>query len=40
MAAKVIGPDERSDIALFKIDTDQKLPYGISGHSKDAKVVS
>ncbi len=36
--AKVIGRDERTDVALLKIDTDQKLPYVTWGNSDDAKV--
>ena len=36
--AKVIGRDEKTDIALVKIDTNQKLPYVTWGNSDDAKV--
>jgi serine protease Do len=36
--AKVIGRDERTDIALLKINTDEKLPYVTWGNSEDAKV--
>src|SRR5438105_12385604 len=36
--AKVIGRDEKTDIALLKIDSNQKLPYGNWGNSDDAKV--
>ena len=36
--AKVIGRDEKTDIALLKIDSDQKLPYVTWGNSDDAKV--
>ncbi len=36
--AKVIGRDEKTDIALLKIDTNQKLPYVTWGNSDDAKV--
>jgi serine protease Do len=36
--AKVIGRDQKTDIALLKIDTDQKLPYVNWGNSDDAKV--
>jgi serine protease Do len=36
--AKVIGRDEQTDIALLKVDTDQKLPYVTWGNSDDAKV--
>jgi serine protease Do len=34
----VIGRDEKTDIALLKIDSNQKLPYGTWGTSDDAKV--
>jgi len=36
--AKVIGRDEKTDIALLKIDSNQKLPYGTWRTSDDAKV--
>ena len=36
--AKVIGRDEKTDIALLKIDTNQKLLYVTWGNSDDAKV--
>ncbi|MGA7260210.1 MAG: DegQ family serine endoprotease [Stellaceae bacterium] len=36
--AKVIGRDEKTDIALLKIDSNQKLPYVTWGNSDDAKV--
>ncbi len=36
--AKVIGFDERSDIALIKITPDGKLPVAILGTSKDLEV--
>jgi serine protease Do len=36
--AKVIGRDEKTDIALVKIDSNQKLPYVTWGNSDDAKV--
>jgi serine protease Do len=36
--AKVIGRDEKTDIALLKIDSNQKLPYVTWGTSDDAKV--
>jgi serine protease Do len=36
--AKVIGRDERTDIALLKVDTHQELPYVTWGNSDDAKV--
>lgn len=36
--AKVVGRDERTDIALLKIDTDQKLSYVTWGNSDGAKV--
>jgi serine protease Do len=36
--AKVLGRDERTDIALLEIDSNQKLPYVTWGNSDDAKV--
>jgi len=36
--AKVFGRDERTDIALLKIDTDEKLSYVTCGNSDEAKV--
>ena len=36
--AKVIGRDEKTDIALVKVDSNQKLPYVTWGNSDDAKV--
>lgn len=36
--AKLIGSDERSDIALIKIDAKKKLPVAVLGSSKDVKV--
>jgi serine protease Do len=36
--AKVVGRDEKTDIALVKIDANQKLPYVTWGNSDDAKV--
>lgn len=36
--ATVIGRDEKTDIALLKIDSNQKLPYVTWGNSDDAKV--
>lgn len=36
--AKVIGSDERSDIALIKIDVKKKLPVAVLGNSKDLQV--
>jgi len=36
--AKVIGRDAKTDVALLKIDTKQKLPYVTWGNSDDAKV--
>jgi serine protease Do len=36
--AKVLGRDERTDLALLKVDTNQKLPYVTWGNSDDAKV--
>jgi S1-C subfamily serine protease len=35
---QVIGGGEKTDIALVKIDTNQKLPYVTWGNSDDAKV--
>ena len=37
-AAKVIGRDEKADIALFKIDTNENLTYVTWGKSDGAKV--
>ncbi len=36
--AKLVGTDERSDIALLKIETDEDLPYVIFGDSNQTKV--
>ena len=36
--AKVIGRDEKTDVALLKIDANQKLSYVTWGNSDDAKV--
>lgn len=36
--AKLIGSDERTDIALIKIKTDEKLPVAQLGSSKDTEV--
>ena len=36
--AKVVGRDAKTDIALLKIDTNQKLPYVTWGNSDDTKV--
>ena len=36
--AKLIGTDEKMDIALLKIDTDEKLPYAVFADSDDIKV--
>ena len=36
--AKVLGRDERTDLALLKLDTNQQLPYVTWGNSDDAKV--
>ena len=36
--AKVIGRDEKTDIALIKIDTKEKLPFVTWGDSSEAKV--
>lgn len=37
-SAKLIGSDDRSDIALIKIKPDGKLPVAVLGNSKDVKV--
>lgn len=36
--AKLIGTDSKMDIALLKIDADEKLPYSAFGNSDDVKV--
>jgi serine protease Do len=36
--AKVIGRDEKTDIALIKISAKQKLPFAVFGNSKDLQV--
>ncbi len=36
--AKLIGNDEKTDIALLKIDADDDLPYATFGNSDQAKV--
>lgn len=36
--AKLIGTDSKMDIALLKIDADEKLPYSSFGNSDDVKV--
>ncbi|MEZ4802906.1 MAG: trypsin-like peptidase domain-containing protein [Gelidibacter sp.] len=36
--AKLIGTDEKTDIALLKIDADEDLPYATFGDSDQAKV--
>src|SRR5690606_12030787 len=36
--AKLIGTDEKMDIALLKIDTYEKLPYAFFSYSDDIKV--
>ncbi len=36
--AKVIGRDQRTDLALLKIKTDKPLPYVIRGNSDALKV--
>jgi serine protease Do len=36
--AKVVGRDGKTDVALLKIDTNQKLPYVTWGNSDDVKV--
>jgi serine protease Do len=37
-SAKVIGRDEKTDIAVLKINTDRKLPYVTWGNSDNVKV--
>ncbi len=37
-SAKLIGTDEKTDIALLKIDADEDLPYTTFGDSDQAKV--
>ncbi|TBV26972.1 serine protease [Meridianimaribacter sp. CL38] len=36
--AKLIGSDEKTDIALLKIDTDEELPFVTFGDSDQAKI--
>jgi serine protease Do len=36
--AKVVGRDAKTDVALLKIETNQRLPYVTWGNSDDAKV--
>ena len=36
--AKLVGTDSKMDIALLKIDADEKLPYTSFGNSDDVKV--
>jgi Do/DeqQ family serine protease len=36
--AKIIGSDEKTDIALLKIETDEELPYITFGDSDQAKI--
>lgn len=36
--AKLVGTDEKTDIALLKIDADEELPYATFGDSDQAKV--
>ncbi|MFP9113432.1 trypsin-like peptidase domain-containing protein [Flavobacterium sp. RHBU_3] len=36
--AKLVGTDSKMDIALLKIDADEKLPYSTFGNSDDIKV--
>lgn len=36
--AKLVGTDEKTDIALLKIDADEDLPYATFGDSDQAKV--
>jgi serine protease Do len=37
-SAKVVGGDDKTDLALLKIDTNRKLPFVTWGNSNDAKV--
>ena len=36
--AKLIGTDSKMDIALLKIDADEKLPFIVFGNSDQIKV--
>nr|WP_294938012.1 trypsin-like peptidase domain-containing protein [uncultured Flavobacterium sp.] len=36
--AKLMGTDSKMDVALLKIDTDEKLPYAVFGNSDNMKV--
>jgi Do/DeqQ family serine protease len=36
--AKLVGTDSKMDIALLKVDTDDKLPFATFGNSDDIKV--
>jgi serine protease Do len=36
--AKVIGKDQKTDLALIKIDTNQQLPYAMLGDSTKAEI--
>ncbi|MBV8773524.1 MAG: DegQ family serine endoprotease [Deltaproteobacteria bacterium] len=36
--AKVVGKDQKTDLALIKIDTNQQLPYAALGNSTKAEV--
>ena len=36
--AKLVGTDSKMDIALLKIDADEKLPYAVFGDSDEIKV--
>lgn len=36
--AKLVGTDSKMDIALLKVDTNEKLPYATFGNSDDIKV--
>ncbi len=36
--AKLVGTDSKMDIALLKIEADEKLPYTVFGNSDDIKV--
>ena len=37
--AKLVGTDSKMDIALLKIDTDEKLPYSTFADSDLVKVM-
>ncbi|WP_366553903.1 DegQ family serine endoprotease [Aquibaculum sediminis] len=38
LAAEVIGSDDKTDLALLKVETDEPLPYARWGDSDDARV--